>query len=82
LPDLFEQRSDLMIVCMVDLHGDALAAAPVDFSSRFAHRAWERKSAWRHGSTGYINRSTLVRERQRDPLAHPATGACNNRNFA
>ena len=82
LLDPLEQRRDLLIVCMVDLHGDAFAAAPVDFSGRLAHRAWERESARRHGSTGYINRSTLVRERQRDPLAHSTTGACNNRNFA
>ncbi len=81
-PNLREQRGDLLVIRMVDLDGNALAAAPVDFRSGLADGAGQRMGARSDRAPGDIDRGALLRESQGDPFSHAATGACHDRDLA
>src|ERR1700704_2824406 len=80
--DPLEQPRDLVVIAMVDLHGNTFATAAVDFLSGFAHRTRERIRAGRHRAAGDIHGRPFRTERKSYSLADATTRTGDDRDFS
>jgi hypothetical protein len=77
-----EQCRRLLVVAVVDLDGNSVAAPAGDFRRRFGYRAGQRVRARGDRAPGDVNGETFRTESQSYPLADPAAGTGNHCDFA
>jgi hypothetical protein len=81
-PHLLEQRGDLLVIGMVDLHRNTFATPPINFRGSFTDRARQGIRSGSDRSPRDVNGGALLSQNEGNPLSHAAAGARHDGDLA